>query len=178
LINVILVANVKPIKRIEDLVIAASKLNDGKRRIQYYIVGDFENKSYYDTLKFLIKDHQLEADFFFLGHISTPHIALNRFDIGVLTSSSEGFSNSIMEYLNAVLPVVASKVGGNPELVFHGYNGFLYEVGNIDELTEFLRRLACDNGLRQALAANAKKSMKKFDYRTMIEHHEKVYIAK
>jgi L-malate glycosyltransferase len=61
--------------------------------------------------------------------------------IGVLTSSSEGLSNTIMEYMACGLAVVCSEVGGNPELVRHGQEGFLYPAGCVSELAGYIVEL-------------------------------------
>jgi glycosyltransferase involved in cell wall biosynthesis len=58
--------------------------------------------------------------------------------IGVLTSLSEGCSNAILEYMNASLPVVASAVGGNGELVIDGETGLLYPAPNARALADKL----------------------------------------
>lgn len=50
-------------------------------------------------------------------------------DAGLLCSESEGYSNAIVEYMQARLPVVASDVGGNAEAIEHGVTGYLFPVG-------------------------------------------------
>ena len=56
--------------------------------------------------------------------------------IAVLTSLSEGCSNAILEYMNASLPVVASKVGGNPELVVDAETGYLVQPRDAQAFAE------------------------------------------
>jgi len=61
-------------------------------------------------------------------------------------------SNSLMEAMACRCPVVASNVGGNPELVAHTERGLLFEAQNVGALTEALRRLIEDTDLRRKLA--------------------------
>jgi CelD/BcsL family acetyltransferase involved in cellulose biosynthesis len=74
-------------------------------------------------------------------------------EIGVLCSESEGFSNAILEYMGCGLPVVATAVGGNPELVEDGRNGFLFEVGDAEKLAKLLDALLGDGALAARLGA-------------------------
>lgn len=175
IIKIVLVANVRPVKRIEDLIRAANRLHHGNSRFQFYVVGHISDQLYYDSLQELIYRYQLGGHFHFVGQVAEPRCCLARFDIGVLTSETEGLSNTIMEYLQAGLPVVASRVGGNPELLVDGHNGFLYKVGDDKALADCLNTLADDVNLRQALSAKAKDSMMEFDSKIMIERYEKEY---
>ena len=80
---------------------------------------------------------------------------LRSIDIFVLPSISEAFSNSLMEAMACGCAVVASRVGGNPELVRHEQTGLLFEAGDAGGLAACLTRLAADAALRQSLAQRA-----------------------
>lgn len=77
---------------------------------------------------------------------------LRAIDIFVLPSLSEALSNSLMEAMAAGCCAVASRVGGNPELVRHSETGLLFEPGNAASLTVQLRQLIGDEALRMELA--------------------------
>ena len=79
---------------------------------------------------------------------------LRAIDIFVLPSLSEAFSNSIMEAMACGCCVIASRVGGNPELVIDGETGLLFEKANAADLAGQLALLIEDEGLRQRLAEN------------------------
>jgi glycosyltransferase involved in cell wall biosynthesis len=81
---------------------------------------------------------------------------LRKFSIFVLPSLTEAFSNSLMEAMSCGLACVASRVGGNPELIGHEREGLLFEAGNAEDLAAQLRRLIVDPGLRQRLAGAAR----------------------
>jgi glycosyltransferase involved in cell wall biosynthesis len=77
---------------------------------------------------------------------------LRAIDIFALPSLSEALSNSLMEAMACGCCAVASRVGGNPELVFHGGTGLLFEPGNSGDLAEQLRAVVEDATLREDLA--------------------------
>lgn len=93
---------------------------------------------------------------------ATPHVAewLRAIDIFVLPSLSEAFSNALMEAMACGCCVVASRVGGNPELVTHGENGMLFEARDAAGLAEVLHMLTQDRELRCELAANAARRIR------------------
>ena len=78
---------------------------------------------------------------------------LRQIDIFVLPSSSEALSNSLMEAMACGCCVIASRVGGNPELVEHRRNGLLFRVGDAEDLAGCLDLVLRDPDLRERLAA-------------------------
>jgi glycosyltransferase involved in cell wall biosynthesis len=109
---------------------------------------------------------------------ATPQVAewLRAMDIFVLPSVSEAFSNALMEAMACECAVVASRVGGNPELVFDGETGLLFNAGDADGLAVQLRRLIADAGLRSSLAANASRFIREsFSLSTYTRRMEEVY---
>jgi glycosyltransferase involved in cell wall biosynthesis len=78
-------------------------------------------------------------------------------DVFVLSSLSEGLPLSILEAMAAGLPVVASAVGGIPELVVDGETGFLVPPGDPEALAEALRRVVADDELRRRLGAGGRE---------------------
>lgn len=82
---------------------------------------------------------------------------LHKIDVFVLPSLSEAFSNSLLEAMATGCAVVASRVGGNPELVIPEKTGLLFEAGRSEDLAAALTRLGRDAPLRKKLAAGAAK---------------------
>jgi glycosyltransferase involved in cell wall biosynthesis len=85
---------------------------------------------------------------------------LHRMDIFVLPSLSEALSNSVMEAMACGCAVVASEVGGNPELVTAGENGLLFRAGDARGLANCLERLVTDSALRHRLGEAASQRMR------------------
>lgn len=103
-----------------------------------------------------------------------PYLASS--SIFVMTSRREGLSNAIMEAMCAGLPVVASNVGGNPELVTHEASGLLFPPDDHETLAAMLQELLTDTAKRQLLAENARAAARHFnDPRRMTADMERIY---
>ena len=92
---------------------------------------------------------------FVLGDQRDIPAVLASLDISVLPSESESLSNAILESMAAGVPVVASRVGGNPELV-NEERGILFAPNSEENLAAAIRRLLLDEGRRSALGRNAR----------------------
>ena len=97
-------------------------------------------------------------------------------DFLVLPSRREGLSNAILEAMAAGKPVVASRVGGNVELVAHEETGLLYPGDDDAALAEAIERLAADCHLRNSLGAAARiVAQHEFSHEAMIARTERLY---
>src|SRR6185503_12061522 len=76
--------------------------------------------------------------------------------ICILTSDHEGTPNVLLEAMAAGLPVVATRVGGVPQIVWHGQTGFLHEPDDLEGLAASVLRLATDPELRNAMGRRAR----------------------
>jgi len=82
----------------------------------------------------------------------------------------------VVEYLRAGLPVVCSSVGGNPEAVTDGEEGFLFPVGDVKALAERLKWLSLDSDLRHRLGKRALRSgYERFSMRVTLDQHQALY---
>lgn len=165
-----IVANIRPIKRMQDAIEAVAILHD--LNVKLVIIGGGDSTELHQLSKKLNSEDKI----LFLGARSDVKSCLQYIDIGLLCSESEGFSNAIVEYQFAGLPVVCSRVGGNPEAVTDGINGYLYEAGNVQELQQKLSLLLCDKELRQKMSLAAKSTAENnYTIDTMILAHKKIY---
>jgi len=89
-------------------------------------------------------------------------------DAALLTSAWENLPHSVVEALAVGTPVVATAVGGVPEVVRDGENGLLAPAGDVDAIADAIRRLEGDDALRATLAANAARSVAELDERRML----------
>ncbi len=87
--------------------------------------------------------------------------ALSRADIFVLPSHTEGLPNAMLEAMAAGLPVVASRVGGVPEIVHERVTGYLADPGDEGSMTESLARLIEHPDLRAEMGAAARRHVER-----------------
>lgn len=101
---------------------------------------------------------------------------ISAIDIYLSPSRREAISLSILESLSAGLPVIGSNVGGIPEAVFHGENGFIFENENVQDLANYMDILYNDQMLMEKFSKNATQVfMKKFDVDIMYREIISVY---
>jgi len=142
-------------------------------KVKLVIVGSGELN---DQLKELISIKKLESDVLLYGGSSTPEILMSAFDIFVLPSISEGLSNTVLEAMSCGLPIVASNVGGNSELVSDKINGNLFELNNRTEFIENINKLIESKELRNAYGKASKKIVDdKFSLQVMTDNYQDVY---
>ncbi len=102
---------------------------------------------------------------------------LARMSVGCLTSQSEGFSNSILEYMAAGIPVVATDVGGNKEAVEHGTTGFVVPARDSNAFAAPVIRVLEDESLRSWMGAKAReRCASTFDIGLAIKQQEEYYL--
>jgi glycosyltransferase involved in cell wall biosynthesis len=112
----------------------------------------------------------------FLGQRSDIPEFLSAIDTYVLPSLCEGISNSLLEAMATGLPVVASKVGGNPEVIVEGETGLLFPTGNHRELAAQLVLLYQDFEFRARLArAAVQRVREQFSLEHMVRQYEEMY---
>ncbi|MBU2955608.1 glycosyltransferase [Marinobacter sp. F3R08] len=167
-----LVANIRPIKRLEDAIGAVGQLRSGNHDLHLILIGDGDQTN----LRLLASELGVAEKVHFLGPRVDVKACLKALDIGLLCSESEGFSNAIVEYMQAGLPVVCSRVGGNPEAVEDGETGFLYPCGDVEVLANHLRMLSDNSELRQRIGDNALISAReRFSMEAMVARHQDIY---
>ena len=104
------------------------------------------------------------------------HLAyLGAADAFALPSYHEGFPMAILEAMACALPVVATNVGGIPELVKDGRDGFLVRPGDVGSLANRIRTLATDPALAARLGSNALQTVRAFDAEDVVTAYLEVF---
>lgn len=169
------VASFRPIKGQLFLVEAVRELVDRHKDLLVVFVGH-DDSEYGRLVKKRIEEAGLGSSFLFLGERSDIPELLSVFDVFVLSSVHEGFSNAIVEAMAAGVPVIAPNSGGNPEAVDHGKSGFLFTPCDSRSLAEMLSKLIGDINLRNIMGYEGKsKVMRCFRQEEMIRANEAYY---
>ncbi len=140
----------RPEKGLGTLIDAFARVRDLHRPMKLVLVGGGPE---YEALQARARQAGVFEDC--IWQPATPKVAewLRKFDVFVLPSLNEALSNSIMEAMACGLPVIASDVGGNPELIVHGVRGLLFKSQDASGLADALAKLIADEPLRRSLGA-------------------------
>jgi len=126
-------------------------------------------------LELLVKKQKIEDRVVFTGSLSNVLPALSTFKIFVLPSLSEAFGITLLEAMKIGVPIVATNVGGIPEIITHNHDGLLVEPKNPKKLSAALLKLINNKKLMRKLCSNHEKSVEKFSAKTMIRKTEDLY---
>jgi glycosyltransferase involved in cell wall biosynthesis len=120
----------------------------------------------------------LDGEVRFLGEVADIPGLLARASIFVLSSLTEGISVCLLEAMARGLPVVATRVGGNPELVIENNTGLLVPPGSPEELAQAILLLRGDPARACAFGQAGRERVQKFfDARCMVSQYERLYSA-
>lgn len=112
-----------------------------------------------------------------LGHIAEVERVLAALDVFVLSSVSEGLSNTILEAMASGLPVVATRVGGTEEMVSEGETGLLVPAGSPDEMAGALQSILQDPARRARMGAAARTRVERdFSLPSVVRRYEETYL--
>ena len=143
--------------------------------IQLLLVGSGPELSRHR--EFVDASPRLSGRVTFVGSATDVPALLNAMDVFVLPSLREGMSNTLLEAMASGLPVVATRVGGNPELVEDERSGWLFRPGDVADLVARLERLALDSALCQVLGQAARRrAIQHFSLEGMIAAYRDMYL--
>jgi len=152
-----------PWKGVDGIIKVLPKLIKKIGNINFLVLGDGQEL---ENLKKLTSEIRMTDNVYFLGRISRDDI-MDYFgvaDLFVLNTNYEGLSHTILEAMKAGTPVVATNVGGNPEVIEDGKDGLLVDYNNEEELLEAMSKVLSDEVLADTISKNAKEKLKKFDW--------------
>ena len=129
--------------------------------VHLYIAGDGPQK---EQLRVIIKDKKLSEYVTLFGRLSRDDVAryAKASDVFVLNTGYEGFSHQLLEVMDQGTPIVATRVGGNPELIMDGENGLLVGYNDAAALTAALAKILGDAALARALGDRGRASLDRF----------------
>jgi glycosyltransferase involved in cell wall biosynthesis len=127
----------------------------------------------------LIRDAEKDGHtLYFLGEVSS-HEVLHYYgllDVSVLPSTMEGLSQSLLEAMALGVPVIATDAGGNPDLITHEHNGWLFEEGNVAQLASLIHSVKNEPEKLISVVANARaRALESFSLSRTIEAYEEYF---
>lgn len=183
--------NIGTVKALEEkygikyAILAVKKLKDeltanGKKQladsIKYYIYGSGKEE---ESLIKLIKSKKLEKDIFIMGKIPNEKVPeiLNKMDIFVAPSiANESFGVAVVEAMACEVPVIVTEVDGFKEVVEANVTGYIVKKGDINSISDTLKKLISNNNLREKMGKDARKRvLEKFDWRKNVENMKNLY---
>lgn len=167
-----MVARLYPQKGHIYLLRAAKRIIHQIPEVSFLIVGDGPLRTY---LEKTVAEFGLGNHVIFTGSVRNPRPFYSLMDISVLSSKIEGFSNVILESMASGIPVVATRVGGNPEAIVDNQNGFLVPYGEVEPLAQKITILLRDEQLVKRMGQKAREMASLFSLEKMVEKTEELY---
>ena len=173
-------ANIRPIKGQEYLIEAASLVSKRFPLVRFLLVGrEDTDAAYSTTLREKVKKLGLEKKVHFVGAL--PHDQVQSFlsfmDISVLPSLSEGMSNTLLESMAAGKPVVATAVGGNPEVLANGRAGLLVPPADPEALADAINRLLNSPDIRREMGRSGRLRVEsEYGVSKMVDRYERLFM--
>lgn len=141
--------------------------------VKLLVVGDGILK---EKLQKLVSDLSETQGVMFLGKRNDVKSLLHIMDVVCLSSLSEGLSLTLTEAMASGKPIVATNVGGNPELIVNGVTGFLVPPESPDEMANAILKLLRNDELRISMGQKGRERVKKeFDINGIAKEYEKLY---
>lgn len=172
-ITLIHVSNFRTVKRIEDIVYSMCVITKEEPKAQLILVGDGPERN---RVERLVKKLELTENVLTVGYRDDVPGLMNCADALVMASETESAPLTILEGMSSGLPIIATRVGGIPEQVQDGYNGFLVPYAHPDEIAEAALKLNADPRLQADMGINARKTvLEKYTVDKVLSQYVKVY---
>jgi len=167
------VSNFRPVKNAQQVVEIFARLRDDDLPVKLLLVGYGPDRV---PAEHKARDLDVYDDIRFLGKQDPVEEILSIADVFLMPSGSETFGLAALEAMACDVPVVASRVGGLPELVVDGETGFLCELDDLDAFTERTKQLLTDAELHHRMSEGARtRATDDFDISEIVPLYENYY---
>ncbi len=166
------ISNFRTVKRVQDTIRILAEVRSAMEA-RLVLVGDGPERA--DTER-LARELGVSDYVTFLGKQNALPDILSAADLFLLPSQSESFGLSALEAMSCSVPVVASNVGGIPELVSHGENGYIAELGDVQRMAKYAIELLSSPKRWTSFSEKARAAaVEKFDVNIVVPQYEAVY---
>jgi glycosyltransferase involved in cell wall biosynthesis len=170
------VANIRRVKGIDVLIRTAQRVCRELPSTVFVVAGSLWDRNYTEEMQAMVCSLNLEKNVKLLGFVENPIPLLKMSNAFCLLSRSEGFSNALLEAMACGVPSVVTRVGGNPEAITDGENGFLVSVEDDTAAAEKLLALLRDPERAAEIGKNGRISVQtRFSADVMIQRLVDVY---
>lgn len=172
--RILFVGRLHPVKGIRYLLGAMSMVHQNMPEAKLILVGDGEER---ELLENLTDSLEIRECVEFAGRVPHERIQdyMDQAEVFVLPSLSEGFPVTILEAMACGLPVVATCVGGIPDIIEDGTNGYLVDAMNQEQIAEALLTLLRNEQLRNNISDSNRETAEKYRWDTVITTLEGIY---
>ncbi|ACO34032.1 MULTISPECIES: N-acetyl-alpha-D-glucosaminyl L-malate synthase BshA [Acidobacterium] len=165
-------SNFRPVKRAPDAVLIFAEIVK-HTPAHLLLIGDGPDRS---VVEWLAKRHKIQDRVHFLGKQNSVSELLPLADLMLMPSELESFGLASLEAMACRVPAIATNVGGIPELIDHGINGLLYEVGDVESMAKGALDLLESPARLDAMATAARQTAQtRFCAHKIIPLYEKFY---
>lgn len=166
------ISNFRPVKRVHDVVEIFCRVHS-KVSSRLLLVGDGPDRP-------KVEQHARECGVFdavtFIGSVPQVEEILVGADLFLLPSETESFGLAALEALSCEVPVIATAVGGLPEVVRDGENGFLFPVGDVDSMAKAAVELLQDESRRKRFGVAGREwALDQFDEDSVVQQYRRIY---
>jgi len=164
-------SNFRKVKRTQDVVQIFNKVRE-QLPSKLLLVGDGPERQ---NMEQLCRDLNLMDDVRFLGKLDPVEELLAVSDLFLMPSETESFGLAALEAMACHVPVIASNTGGIPEIVVNGKNGFMSNVGDVNEMAKNALNLLSNNSLLDQFKNSAAEHARQFDLEKVLPQYESYY---
>jgi N-acetyl-alpha-D-glucosaminyl L-malate synthase BshA len=167
------ISNFRPVKRVADTIRILAHVRQHGINAHLVLVGDGPDRAEAEQL---CRSLDLCTVVRFVGKVMATAELLSAADIFLLPSQNESFGLAALEAMSCSVPVVASNVGGIPEVVTHGENGYLAEPGDIERMARYCIELATNPKKWQSFSIAARRAaVERFSTERILPIYEQLY---
>lgn len=166
------ISNFRPVKRIRDVIEIFARISEAVDS-RLILVGDGPDSP---VAREMGQELGILDRMKFVGIVDRVASLLARADLFLLPSSTESFGLVALEAMASGVPVIASDVGGIPEVIEHGRTGYLAPVGDVDAMSTYAIDLLQNEARHRQFGTEAQEQARqRFDYRLIVPQYEQLY---